>query len=430
MDTSLDLKILFIVFIFIIALGCGLLPYYIKSCSKNRTWLGIANAFSGGIFLAIALLHIIPEAHTHYLIYMHSDADQGHDHAPNSDVQHGAHLKLGGNAPNVHRNLHGVGGDHELLELGFPLPYFLVFCGYTFILLIDKVMFDSHALVHDHGDNKWRDSFRKSLVDPKRSSQTHSSFNQEINGKKMYEDEKNYNEFRDEDDNQTDQEVEEDVNEGIRRFLSKADRFSARIDSELSMKYRKGRKSIRNMSMKSHTGDPISNGVMAQRKEFMESENNQDDGSRGFSCDLTPYILMIALSVHSVFEGVAVGLEEDPADIWSFLIAIGTHKWAAAMSLGISMSSNVNLSPSTIKILILIFALSTPIGIVIGMIAMESSALVNIAFSSLAGGTFLYIAASEVVVEEFSVPTKKWFKLAGFIIGALLITFVTSMEEQ
>lgn len=35
----------------------------------------------------------------------------------------------------------------------FPLPYFLVFCGYVFILLIDKVMFDSHALLggHDHG---------------------------------------------------------------------------------------------------------------------------------------------------------------------------------------------------------------------------------------------------------------------------------------
>lgn len=138
---------------------------------------------------------------------------------------------------------------------------------------------------------------------------------------------------------------------------------------------------------------------------------------------------MIALSVHSVFEGIAVGLQEDPADIWSFFIAIGAHKWAAAMSLGISMSSNVNLTPTTIKILTLIFALSTPVGVVIGMIAMEASALINIAFSSLAGGTFLYIAASEVVVEEFSVPTKKWFKLIGFIAGALLITFITGMEE-
>ena len=35
----------------------------------------------------------------------------------------------------------------------FPLPFVLVFAGYSFILLIDRVMFDSHALFeHDHKD--------------------------------------------------------------------------------------------------------------------------------------------------------------------------------------------------------------------------------------------------------------------------------------
>jgi len=27
-------------------------------------------------------------------------------------------------------------------------------------------------------------------------------------------------------------------------------------------------------------------------------------------------------------------------DLWTFIIAIGLHKWAAAMSLGVSMSKN------------------------------------------------------------------------------------------
>jgi hypothetical protein len=48
----------------------------------------------------------------------------------------------------------------------FPLPFVLVFAGYSFILLIDRVMFDSHALFehgedghdgkggHDHHDKK------------------------------------------------------------------------------------------------------------------------------------------------------------------------------------------------------------------------------------------------------------------------------------
>jgi len=42
-------------------------------------------------------------------------------------------------------------GDTEERE-PFPLPFVLVFTGYSFILLIDRVMFDSHALF-EHGDD-------------------------------------------------------------------------------------------------------------------------------------------------------------------------------------------------------------------------------------------------------------------------------------
>lgn len=37
-------------------------------------------------------------------------------------------------------------GDSKI----FPLPNLLAFCGYAFILMVDKVMFDSHALIHGH----------------------------------------------------------------------------------------------------------------------------------------------------------------------------------------------------------------------------------------------------------------------------------------
>ena len=38
----------------------------------------------------------------------------------------------------------GHGGKPDI-----PLPFMLVFCGYTFILVVDKVMFDSHAFLVD-----------------------------------------------------------------------------------------------------------------------------------------------------------------------------------------------------------------------------------------------------------------------------------------
>ena len=53
------------VFIFVclaVTLASGLAPMKIKGCNSNPRVLGIANSFSGGVFLAIAFCHILPEA--------------------------------------------------------------------------------------------------------------------------------------------------------------------------------------------------------------------------------------------------------------------------------------------------------------------------------------------------------------------------------
>jgi zinc transporter ZupT len=46
---------------FIEALAFGMIPVKVKSFRESPRILGIANAFSGGVFLAIALTHIMPE---------------------------------------------------------------------------------------------------------------------------------------------------------------------------------------------------------------------------------------------------------------------------------------------------------------------------------------------------------------------------------
>ena len=46
---------------FVECLLFGLIPQKVTRCRKNEAALSIANAFSGGVFLAIAFVHIIPE---------------------------------------------------------------------------------------------------------------------------------------------------------------------------------------------------------------------------------------------------------------------------------------------------------------------------------------------------------------------------------
>ena len=52
---------------------------------------------------------------------------------------------------------------------------------------------------------------------------------------------------------------------------------------------------------------------------------------------MTPFILMIALMVHSIFEGMALGLATTESATINMLIAIVIHKGAAGSSLGISL---------------------------------------------------------------------------------------------
>lgn len=77
---------------------------------------------------------------------------------------------------------------------------------------------------------------------------------------------------------------------------------------------------------------------------------------------------MIALSVHSLFEGMAVGLEPRLHDLWTMIIGIGLHKGAAAISLGISLQKHFPENFKMCFYLALFFALTAPVGIFVGVI--------------------------------------------------------------
>lgn len=49
--------------------------------------------------------------------------------------------------------------------------------------------------------------------------------------------------------------------------------------------------------------------------------------------NLTPFLLLIALSLHGFFEGVALGIQKDSQDVMFLAIAILSHKWAESFTL-------------------------------------------------------------------------------------------------
>jgi zinc transporter ZupT len=79
-------------------------------------------------------------------------------------------------------------------------------------------------------------------------------------------------------------------------------------------------------------------------------------------------------------------------------------------------------------VLVFIFSLATPAGILLGIILTGISEILEAIFLSISAGTFLYISASEVVTEEFSLDHNKIQKFIGFLIGAAMILFLTIFE--
>jgi hypothetical protein len=103
---------------------------------KSTYFLGLANAFSGGLFMGIALFHLLPEASDEFTT-----------------------------------SFMGV----ESVWARLPLHYIIAFCSYSLILFIEKVAFDSHSLIDDHHHGE-----EDSNMEPLLSKEEKQDVNEEI----------------------------------------------------------------------------------------------------------------------------------------------------------------------------------------------------------------------------------------------------------
>ena len=140
---------------------------------------------------------------------------------------------------------------------------------------------------------------------------------------------------------------------------------------------------------------------------------------------MTPFVLLVGLGLHSIFEGIALGLKAEAHDATVFGVAIVLHKGAAAFSLGISYVTSFPANHQDLSWkLMLIFALATPVGILLGMLIQRSNESVEILFNSLSAGTFLYVACSEVIIKEFTKAEGRGMMKLFFLLGIAVIAIM------
>ncbi|CAH1967532.1 unnamed protein product [Acanthoscelides obtectus] len=114
--------------------------------------------------------------------------------------------------------------------------------------------------------------------------------------------------------------------------------------------------------------------------------------------------LLAALSAHALLEGLAVGLEPSASKVLLLLGAISSHKLVVGFCLGVELVSNAAISFCKHFMYILIFALGSVVGIIIGMlisnIPEEVSKFTIPICQGLAGGTLLYVTVCEIIPRE------------------------------
>lgn len=183
--------------------------------------------------------------------------------------------------------------------------------------------------------------------------------------------------------------------------------------------------------------------------ELHDSSAHDSRGINKKEENMNLYLLAIVLSVHSVIEGIALGIEDTKEDTTTLLIAIIGHKFfsyvscffeincCSAFAFGVSLAkSNIN-TEKFVKASAL-FGFATPMGILLGLTILQSSnSLLSNRFqfcetinkrsmNAISAGTFIYIALIEIIMEEFEhannkEPKDKYIKFGLVILGVILM---------
>lgn len=141
---------------------------------------------------------------------------------------------------------------------------------------------------------------------------------------------------------------------------------------------------------------------------------------------LRTYILIVALSLHSVFEGLALGLITDVDRLAQIAVAIVIHKSTIAFSLSVNMVHH-QMSTKTIVKSSVLFAVMGPIGTVIGMVVLhystaQTSSLYSGILQGIANGTFLFVTFFEIFQRELAEQGSRLLKVLAMIVGYSVVT--------
>lgn len=130
--------------------------------------------------------------------------------------------------------------------------------------------------------------------------------------------------------------------------------------------------------------------------------------------------LVFALSAHSVFEGLALGLQEEGPKLFSLFLGVAIHETLAAVALGVSIAKAALPMRDAAK-LATVVSLMIPLGAAVGM-GIESAqnlagSIASVVLQGVAAGTFIFVTFLEILAHELEDKQDRLLKVLFLILG-------------
>jgi len=106
------------------------------------------------------------------------------------------------------------------------------------------------------------------------------------------------------------------------------------------------------------------------------SHDNAIPSEEGLQATARGFLVILALSIHDLFEGVALGVARRESSVWFLLLAFASHKWVIAGCLGLAWARSA-LKPLVAILYMTVFCMVSPIGVGVGMALTDPSQVIT-----------------------------------------------------
>lgn len=392
-DHPISAKVAIMLGLLIINFFLGILPVLMKiNLAKYKSLVSYLNVFGASIALATGIIYFLPHGSNSISLYLKSRKSE---------------------LPDILKAIDWC--------------YFITFFAYSFILLINKVVFDysiggtsghghSHGHGHQHGDEK-----KNALVEEPDDDddEEEEAFKSVVGTKGRFSTFMHINNLKERGKSMA-------VTGGsmVRAsiILSKSFRANSISQQDKDLLVNPKRYSIGQAD--NEKPKPVEVNEINKDQLPHTHQHGTEDKDKSAPVITGYYYLMVGLlSFHGFFEGFAIGCQDTNLEVMCIGIFVSIHKIVESINLGLVFYQAKVDNISFVRMIIL-FCIFCPFGILVGLLV-DFNNLIQGIFFGICTGCLMYVSASEAISEEFAMGTNRWSKFGVFLLGAALVAGVT-----